>query len=368
MHVVWIMANNSTAPYFNWFAEQAAKKGEIKMTFICLYPEPPQMVADMKKYGYECFWIKYDHNYRKSYLLSATYKLFKLFRSIKPDIVHSHLFDDTMMAIPAAKMAGIKGRFITKGDTAFHYYFTPKWVMFDKINNALATQIIAISNESKTFILEKEKAKPNKVHVIHHGIPRQNLGKQTDIIEKLGINGKTVIGTVARFIEWKGYRTIVEAAEKLVPVFPDILFLFIGKGAQKKEIESLVASKKLSEHVKFIDWVNPEDMPSLYKQMKVYAHAAKYEPFGLVIAEAMANGVSVVSTKTGAALDAIEHKKSGYLCDYDKPEELAEGIRFVLNNNGNNAIGEAGKKVAEKMYSIEVMYNNYVELYKQALK
>ncbi len=371
MHVVWIMANNSTAPYFNWFAALASKDPCIKMSFICLFREYPKMIEDMRKYGCDCYWVKYDSNYRKINTITGILKTYQLLKKIKPDIIHSHLFDDSIISLIAAKLAGIKARFITKADTGFHYFYAPKGVVFDRFNNHLATHIIPISEECKTFILEREHANPTKVHLIHHGIPIDALTKQKDefkkeFADKWNLKNRIVVGTVARLIDWKGYKRIINAASILVSKYPNILFLFIGRGEQKKELEELVRIRNLSNNVIFINWIDPVKLPSLYGLMNIYMHAAKYEPFGFVIAEALANGVPVVSTKTGAALDAIEHLKSGYLSD-NTSGDLADGVVHLLNHNPDNIIGLEGKRVAEKMYSIENMYSNHLKLYKEAL-
>jgi len=324
----------------------------------------------MKKFGCECHWVKYNSRSRKSQLILGTLRLFWLLLRIKPDIIHSHLFDDSLMSLIASKLAGVKKRFVTKADTGFHYFYTPRWVLFDRLNNRLATHIIAISTESQKFILEQEKADPRKVHLIHHGIPidkltEQNPAYKTEFTIKWRLENRIVIGVIARHIGWKGHKDIIIAAEKLAPEYPNILFLFIGNGDIKDEIERLVSLHNLYNNITFIGWVEPNRLPSLYGLMDIYVHAAKYEPFGLVIPEALANGVPVVSTKTGSALDAIEHKKSGYLCEYD-PDDIANGVRYMLTQNPGNIIGLEGKKVAEKFYTIDKMYANHLKLYKEA--
>src|SRR5574337_316178 len=143
MHIVWVLANSSSAPYFNWFAEKAQLQNEFKFSFICMYHEPPKMVNDMKSFGASCYWIQYNSINRKMELIKSIVAIYKLLRKIKPDIVHTHLFDDSFAALLAAKLAGVKRRFITKGDTGFHYFYTPKWILFDRLNNYLSTDVIA---------------------------------------------------------------------------------------------------------------------------------------------------------------------------------------------------------------------------------
>ena len=101
--------------------------------------------------------------------------------------------------------------------------------------------------------------------------------------------------------------------------------------------------------------------------MDVYVHAASYEPFGFVIPEAMANGVPVVSTATGAALDAIRHLENGYLVPQKDFNQLAQGIMYMLSNDTKN-ISQNAIKTAKEMFDFEIMWNNYINLYKRALE
>ena len=367
MHVVFVMANNSSVPYFNWFAEVASQQHEVKFSFICMYPTQPKMLEDMAHYGCDCYWVKYNAATRKNSMLKSILPLFRLFKKLKPDVVHTHLFDDSLPALFAAKLAGVKTRAITKGDAGYHYYHTPQWVKFDKFNNFNATDIVAISSENQQFILEKEKPKKEKVSLIHHGIPIPFFTGQSEndkkmLIKRYQLEGKTVIGTVARLIEWKGYRYIIEAAEKLVPTHPHLAFLFVGTGEQEEELKTLVAEKGLGEYITFTGWVDRKLIPSLYGILDLYIHAASYEPFGFVIAEALVNGVPMISTPTGAALDALEHKKNGYLVPYKDPDAIAEGVSYLLNQDLSSMSAEA-ERIGKMKYDFNLMWENHILLY-----
>jgi glycosyltransferase involved in cell wall biosynthesis len=369
LHIVFTLANNSTAPYFNWFAERASRETHVnvKMTFVCLFPEKPKMIEEVGRFGWECHWIKYDYAHRKTGLLRALFEMTRLFRKIKPDVVNSHLFDDALPALLAARLAGVKIRANTRGDASYHYYYTPKWFVFDKFNNWNSTDIIAISEECKDFVLKYEKADNNKVVRIHHGIPMaehtaQNEADKSFIKKKYGLEGKTIIGTVCRLIEWKGYRYIIEAAKDVVKSYPNSVFLFVGTGDQKAELEELVKEKGLENHIVFAGWVDRNMIPSLYGILHIYVHAASNEPFGFVIAEAMANAVPVVSTKTGAALDAITHLENGYLVEHKDSRGLAEGIKYILSND-TSKMRLLTKEAALRMYDFERMWDDYINVY-----
>ena len=156
MHIVFVIANNSSVPYFKWFAEKASKEQKHTFSFVMLHSERPQMIEDAKKWGWECHWIKFDDKKRKSSMVSSFFKMYKLFKKMKPDVVHTNLFDDSLPGLLAARLAGIKKRVITKQDTTFHYYYAPKWIIADKFNNWNATDLIPVSKEAEEFIINKE--------------------------------------------------------------------------------------------------------------------------------------------------------------------------------------------------------------------
>lgn len=368
MHIVFVISNESSVPYFNWFAQQAAQQKKHQFTFVTLYTEKPQMIEDVGKYGWDCYWFRFDHHKRKRGMIRTFFQLYRLFKKLKPDVVHTHLFDDSVPALLAAKLARVKTRVITKADTTFHYYHAPIWMMADKFNNFNATDIVPPSTEAEKFIIEKENAPVEKITMIHHGIPPEIFTQQSEdfkqeLVEKYQLQGKRIIGTVARLIEWKGYRYIVEAIPQVIKKYPDAIFLFVGQGNQKEELQQLAKQLNVLSYIVFAGWIDRAYIPSLYAILDVYAHAANYEPFGFVIPEAMMNAAPVVSTPTGSALDAIQHQQNGYLVNYKDAISLAEGINYTLEHG--NDFKEKGKKTALEMYNFERMYNNYIQLYEK---
>jgi glycosyltransferase involved in cell wall biosynthesis len=367
MHVIQMMANNPSVPYFKWFAEEVRNHPELKFTFVAMCRDKPIMIEEMKDRGCDCVWIEFNPKSRKSGMIKAFFELVKLFKKLKPDVVHTHLFDDSFPGLLAAKIAGVKKRVVTKQDTTFHWYYAPKWVWADRFNNRNATHIIAVTDENKKFILESERADPKKVHRIHNGFPFDLMTSQTEetrrkFTEKYDLQDKIVIGTVSRLIEWKGHKHIVAAAEKLVPKYPQLRFLFVGFGSEEDNLRKMIAEKNLQEHVILTDWIQRPEMPSMYGVMDIYLHSAKYEPFGFVLVEAMFNGVPVVSTETGSANDSIRHRENGYIVSYENMGDLAGGVEFMIEND-RKEIGNKGKETALQMFQFKTMFDNYKNLY-----
>ncbi len=367
-HVVMIIANSPNPSYFKWFAELNHKEKACKLSFIFLHTEVPALTETVKAFGVESHTL-YFNTYKSKPLqyIKMVFKLFFLFKKIKPDVVQTNLFDDTLPSMFAAKLAGVPKRVITKQDTGFHVNYAPWVVKYDKFNNANATHLIACSEESKEFILKHENGNAKKITLIHHGVDEQFITSSSasqinEIKNRFQLEGKIVIGTVARYIPLKGYADLIDAAELLLPKHPNMVFLGVGYGAQLDELKQIIQAKKIEKSFLLTDLLDYELMPAVYSCLSIYVHAAKIEPFGFVIAEAMFNKIPIVTTRVGAARDVLVHKESAYLINYNSPKEIADGIDYILHNRSNKMEDKA-YELAVSNFSRETMWTNYKNLF-----
>lgn len=368
-HVVMIIANSPNPSYFKWFAELNHQEKACKLSFVFLHTETPALCETVKAYGVESH-VLYFNTYISKPLqyIKMVFKLYFLFKKIKPDVVQTNLFDDTLPGMLAAKLAGVKKRVITKQDTGYHVNYAPWVVKYDKFNNRNATHLIAVSEESKEFILKHEDGDVNKITMIHHGVDEQFItsasSSQIELVKnKFNLAGKLVVGTVARYIPLKGYADLIEAASMLTSEYPHILFLGVGYGAQLDELNLKIKEKNLQNNFVLTDLLDYELMPAVYHCMDIYVHAAQIEPFGFVLPEAMFNKKPIITTRVGAARDVLIHQESAYLINYNSPEEIANGIRFIMNNNHGQEMASKGYNLAKAHFAREFMWNNYKSLF-----
>jgi len=364
-------ANESAVPYLTWFSNRAVQEGNLRYSFLLMTKDRPAMVEEMAQRGFPVKWIRYDHRQRKRGMLKALPWLWWHIQRMKPDIVHCNLFDDIVPGLLAAWLAKVPVRMMSRQDTGYHWLHARKWMAADRWNARMATDIITISEEAREFLINIEGTPANKLHLVHNGIPPEVFTRQSpEAIARLKKRFSTagrfpVIGTVARFIPWKGYEHIVQAATHIVRRQPRALFVYCGQGSQLDDIKQQVADAKREGNIVFTGWVDRADMPSLYGLLDIYLHAAIMEPFGLVYPEAMMNAVPVVSTPTGAARDAIIDGTNGILAERNG-ESLAHGVERLLAMD-LKAVGLAGRETAMRMYSFDVMWNGTMEVYRQAL-
>ncbi len=363
-----IIANSPNPSYFNWFAQLNNRTKEFKFTYVFLLTENSNMAETFKENGVDVRWFSF--NYAKSkpgQYIRLAFQLFLLFLKIKPDVVHTNLFDDSLPALFAAKLAGIKKRIITKQDTGYHILYHPKYIKMDKFNNSNATHIIPTSGETNGLIMEYEKPDVSKVKIISHGMSEAGITNCTneqikEFKTKFGLENKIVIGSVSRYIELKGYRYIIAAAKIAVQKYPQLHFLFIGTGQQQEELGLLVSQHNLEKHITLTGRIDFELIPAAYQSMDIFIHASEVEAFGFVFAEAMFNKVPIISTRVGAVRDALTHKENAYITKFKDPKDIAAGIDFMMQHD-RKQIAEKAYAICKERFSIETMWENFKTIY-----
>ena len=128
-------------------------------------------------------------------------------------------------------------------------------------------------------------------------------------------------------------------------------------------------SKKVAYSDRIIMTGYVKDISSIYSVMDVCVHTSiEPEPFGLVIIEAMVNGVPVIASDAGAPGEIIDDKVNGYIVDPKRSGELAETIISLLNDaelRGN--IGQKGRLHVKKNYNVKDYARSVEQVYRVVL-
>jgi len=111
----------------------------------------------------------------------------------------------------------------------------------------------------------------------------------------------------------------------------DSYLVFVGDGLLKAALESEVESLGIKHRVRFLGFVNQSQLPSVYCSADLFVLSSDYEPFGLVVNEAMLCSCPViVSDKVGAGYDLIRHGENGFVYPCGDVEKLAEILNEIL--------------------------------------
>ncbi|MFN7623803.1 MAG: glycosyltransferase [Acidobacteriota bacterium] len=163
--------------------------------------------------------------------------------------------------------------------------------------------------------------------------------------------------------EYKDYRTL-EAAMSIVAGTPQprpLYFIAVGEDAPELRIGSVVLRRYGYQQ-------RPAEIALFYQAADLYAHAARAEAFGLVIAEAMACQLPVVATAVGGVPELIDDQVTGYLVPPGDSESMARKILALLANEEQRlAMGEQGRQKATHRYDRARHFADYRDWYREIL-
>ena len=188
-----------------------------------------------------------------------------------------------------------------------------RWIM------KRATCLITNSDYSRSEIARNTPIPPERVTVVHHGVPDPFGELPAGPKEPLAL---TVGHLVRSTLEQKGHRPFVAAAAQL----PDVRFAFVGRW-HDDAIEELRALA--GPNVEFTGWVSDDELQDLYRRASVYVQASRHEGFGLAVAEAMLAGCVPVVMDVTAMPEVVGD--AGVLIDSQDADRVAEGIRRALD-------------------------------------
>jgi glycosyltransferase involved in cell wall biosynthesis len=153
--------------------------------------------------------------------------------------------------------------------------------------------------------------------------------------ENLRLEGTLVFLAAGQLIERKRYDVALRAFAQALPASPEgkAVILIAGEGPEKQALADLASSLGLASQVHFLGWVQPGEMAGVFEVADVLLHPAAYEPYGLVVLEAMAWGLPVLAShRTMAAVDQVRHGENGFIHQMGEVEELAQHISYFLED------------------------------------
>jgi glycosyltransferase involved in cell wall biosynthesis len=182
-----------------------------------------------------------------------------------------------------------------------------------------ATRLITNSNYSLSEIERNTPIPPERVTVIHHGMPDPFGELPGGERERVALT----VGAIDRgTLDQKGQRPFVEAARRL----PDVKFVFVGKWLDEAADELRASAP---DNVEFTGFLDDGGLHDWYRRAAAYVQVSRHEGFGMAVAEAMLAGCVPVVMDVTAMPEVVGH--AGVLVSSQDPAEVADGIRRALD-------------------------------------
>lgn len=302
-------------------------------------------------------------------------KLYRLFRELRPAIVHTRNLAALESMFPAWA-AGVPVRI--HGEHGWDMSDpggsnrTLQWVR--RAYRPFVGHYVAVSRALEQY-LARLGVPPQRVAQIYNGVDVQCFHPAADRKPVAGCpfggSGEWLLGTVGRLQPIKDQLTLVRAFIRVMELAPlrkqRTRLVIIGDGPLYSEAKALLKGAGLDS----LAWMPGErnDIPEILRSLDCFVLPSLAEGISNTILEAMATGLPVIATDVGGNAELVESGRTGDLVPAADVEALAQRILvYARDPERGRAFGQAGRTRVERQFSLETMVRRYQDLYDQMLR
>ncbi|MDN5819450.1 MAG: glycosyltransferase family 4 protein [bacterium] len=259
----------------------------------------------------------------------------KMLETATPDVIHAH--DWLTME------AGVRAKEITNKPLVVHVHATeydrsggvygnPVVHEIEQHGLLLADRIIAVSEITKSIIVDKYNIPADKVEVVHNAFDPASMEdyeydhKTYAYLEALKREGYTVVSVVTRLTLQKGLSQLLRAAARAIEKNDKLAFLIAGDGDQRDELIETSANLRISDKVFFTGFVRGREWRDAYSVSDVFVMSSISEPFGLAALEAAHHGNALIISKQSGVGEVLNNIFRYDYWDIDKLADQLVGI------------------------------------------
>ena len=303
-------------------------------------------------------------------------QLFRLFRELRPVIVHSRNLAALEVVVPAwaagvpVRIHGEHGRDVGDLDGSNRKY---QWLR--RCYRPFVTHYIALSRDLEHYLTSRVGILPRKVSQIYNGVDtlRFSPAETRQPIAGCPFSDPMccLIGTVGRMQVVKNQTALAEAFIRVLKAFPQLgsslRLVMIGNGPLRAQAQALLEQAGVAE----LAWLPGErdDVPEILRGLDCFVLPSLAEGVSNTILEAMASGLPVIATDVGGNGELVESGRTGQLVEPADIDAMAQKIAaYAIDPRRARVAGAAGRAVVERRFSLEAMSQGYEDLYDRLIK
>lgn len=301
----------------------------------------------------------------------------KVIDEYKPDIIHSHLYlaelvsrENVRENISYFTHSHDNMRQLNRFKIDYLYHKTKFVEYFERLR--LITRykkcrniFIAISGEGVIFL--KSNLPPAfhpRIILLHNAINTESFY----IDRKYSANLKfPKLINVGNLLPNKNQVFLIKVISELIKIVNECHLTLVGEGQTRQSLEKQIIENNLSKYISLVG--KKDDIKNYLADNNLYIHAAISEQFGLVLVEAMAAGLPVISLNGKGNQDVIINGYNGFIIDKNDPKLFAEKILEIFANPDlYQTLAKNAQKDAIEKYDIKIYTNKLIDVYSSSLK
>lgn len=315
--------------------------------------------------------------------IKCLFRLIRIFKKEKPDIVHSHTPKAGLLGMLAAKYCGIKVRIHTVAGLPMMVEKGLKYQLLkltEKITYAAANHVWPNSNSLLQFILERHLAAPGKLGIIAKGstngidVNRFNVTaldkkiiEDTKATVSYSVQNKYLL-CIGRLVADKGIVQLVNVFVNLQKTHTNLQLILVGE--YETALDPLPSSTMREiEHNRHIIHINWTSLVEYYMHLADYfIFPSRREGFPNVLLQAGAMGLPVICSRIAGNVDIISHQQSGLIFDDANEQQMLAMIEYAMANPQQmQKMAESLQQTINQDYRRENIWQNILVAYKSSL-
>ena len=284
--------------------------------------------------------------------------LFKIIKSVNPDVVVSFMDTSNLYAIAAGKLAGTK---VIISERTYPPFFNNA-NLFDKLrkfiykfSNAFVAQTSEVQDWAKEFL-------PRSVKniIIANPLPDKYLNVKSEIQKK------NVVLAVGRLSFEKGFDVLIKSYAIIAKKYPKWSLEIVGNGVEMHNLETLINNLNMQKFIK-LKGIS-DDISKDYSKAQIFVLSSMVEGFPNVLLEAMSHGLAPVSfdVKCGPR-DLIKHNINGLLVAEREPTVLAKSIELLIKDEAKRHELSSAALNVRKTCDIVTISNKWLQLFSEII-
>ena len=345
------------------------------VTLICSahrsWPRGPRVLGELATAGVAVRPLVMSRSIRPLADLIALWTMWRLFVAGRFDVVHTHASKAGLIGRIAARLAGV--RLVVHSPHCFAFLRCDGrlrravYIIVERVLGWLTHTLIAVSPSECQTAVKLRILPRTKCRFVNNGLapasrPYASRGdfhsEPKDSVLPVSPNSK-VVATVCRLVKDKGVMCFANAAR--LSRTENAVFLFVGEGRSRPQLEHWVQDRGLQDRVRFLGY--RDDMEALYQRVDLVVLCSRAEGESYVLLEAMRARRAIIATDVEGNSDLIVHGTSGHLVRAE-PGEVAAAIDYLLSHGEIRAEYAANAYEAfRRDHRLDVQVSGLLDLY-----
>ena len=309
------------------------------------------------------------------YDLRCQRELTRMFREMKPDVVHTHSSKAGIIGRLAAADAGVPIIVHTVHGMSFNRTQHPlvRWFYrhLERRCARVSHAIVTVANAMIDQTVQARVCPREKMLTVYSGMEIEAFDParydRNAVRREWGIaSDQIVVGAVARLFRKKGYEQLIPAMVRAAAANAHLRFVWVGDGAQRGDYEAQLAQAGLRNRTLLTGLVPPGEVPRMLSGFDILAHASQWEGLPRVVVQGLLMRVPAVAFAIDGTPEVVRDRQTGRLIPLNAIDAFADAIVELAADAGARAqYGAAGREWCLARFPAEVMVSRLDQLYER---